>query len=290
MIASVATISRAPATDSTVVLTAFIACLSHLREGALIIPQLDFHIESLHFHYESLVHAWQARASPMSGPVESMASRAPAAKSSARPLPSSAVKGAGAGVALVTGASSGIAAPLPRRSPPRLPGVRHRPQGGRRDGRRDRDAGPGRRLGRLGGRLHRHGARPPADGSTWVNNAGYLLGGAVEEASLEQAKAQFETNFFGAFRVSGDPAIMRGQASGRIVNVTSLAGVCRCRSGVLQRQQVRARRMTETLRYETSPFGIKVSAVEAGMIRPGSTPTTTDPTRSPPTSRGVAAS
>src|SRR4051794_19542527 len=36
---------------------------------------------------------------------------------------------------------------------------------------------------------------------TVVNNAGYLLAGAIEESTLEQAKAQFETNFFGVVRV-----------------------------------------------------------------------------------------
>src|SRR5207244_8544167 len=58
------------------------------------------------------------------------------------------------------------------------------------------------------------------------NSAGYLLSGAVEETTIEEAKAQMETNFFGAFRVIKAvlPA-MRIRKAGQIVNISSLAGV-----------------------------------------------------------------
>jgi NAD(P)-dependent dehydrogenase (short-subunit alcohol dehydrogenase family) len=102
-----------------------------------------------------------------------------------------------------------------------------------------------------------------------VNNAGYLLGGAVEETSIDQAKAQFETNFFGAFRVIKAllPA-MRAARAGRIVNVTSLAGVVPLPFwGFYNASKFALEGLTETLRYELSPFGISVSAIEAGLIR-----------------------
>ena len=53
-----------------------------------------------------------------------------------------------------------------------------------------------------------------------VNNAGYGLIGSVEESSLDEIKAQFETNFFGAIRVIKEVIpIMRKQGTGTIVNV-----------------------------------------------------------------------
>lgn len=59
-----------------------------------------------------------------------------------------------------------------------------------------------------------------------VNNAGYLLSGAIEEISLEQAKAQFETNFFGVARmVQAVLPGMRARCAGKIVNMSSLAGM-----------------------------------------------------------------
>jgi NAD(P)-dependent dehydrogenase (short-subunit alcohol dehydrogenase family) len=51
-----------------------------------------------------------------------------------------------------------------------------------------------------------------------VNNAGYDLTGAIEEISLDQMRAQFETNFFGAVKVMKEVIpIMRNQKNGKIV-------------------------------------------------------------------------
>jgi NAD(P)-dependent dehydrogenase (short-subunit alcohol dehydrogenase family) len=114
-----------------------------------------------------------------------------------------------------------------------------------------------------------------------VNNAGFLLGGAVEEVSLGAARAQFETNFFGSVRVihAVIPA-MRERGSGRIVNVTSLAGIVPLPFwGFYNASKAALESLTETLRFELMPFGIHVSAVEPGAIK---TPLYTVETRAAP--------
>jgi len=58
-----------------------------------------------------------------------------------------------------------------------------------------------------------------------VNNAGYALVGALEDSSMDEIKAQFETNLFGAIRVmQAVLPTMRNQRSGKIVNLSSMGG------------------------------------------------------------------
>ena len=59
-----------------------------------------------------------------------------------------------------------------------------------------------------------------------VNNAGFVQGGALEENSLEDARAQFETNVFGVLRMlKAVLPVIRQQGSGQIVTVSSILGV-----------------------------------------------------------------
>ena len=58
-----------------------------------------------------------------------------------------------------------------------------------------------------------------------VNNAGYALVGGFEDTSIDEMRAQFETNFFGAVKVmKAVIPIMRKQRNGKIVNITSMGG------------------------------------------------------------------
>jgi NAD(P)-dependent dehydrogenase (short-subunit alcohol dehydrogenase family) len=102
-----------------------------------------------------------------------------------------------------------------------------------------------------------------------INNAGYGLGGAFEDSSMNEIKAQYETNFFGLVRVTQAvlPA-MRKQESGIIVNISSGAG----RSGypggsVYVSSKFAIEGLSESIAFELEPFGIRVILVEPGVIR-----------------------
>jgi NAD(P)-dependent dehydrogenase (short-subunit alcohol dehydrogenase family) len=102
-----------------------------------------------------------------------------------------------------------------------------------------------------------------------VNNAGFLLAGAIEETSIEQAKAQFETNFFGVARmVQAVLPSMRARKAGKIVNVSSLAGMVPVPFwGYYNASKFAVEGFTESLRLELKPLGIRVALVEPGAIK-----------------------
>ena len=102
-----------------------------------------------------------------------------------------------------------------------------------------------------------------------VNNAGYELAGALEELSLDEAKAQFETNFFGVVRmVKAVLPLMRRQMHGQIINVSSLAGLSPVPFlGIYSASKFALDGYTEALRLEVKPFNIRVSQIEPGFLR-----------------------
>jgi NAD(P)-dependent dehydrogenase (short-subunit alcohol dehydrogenase family) len=102
-----------------------------------------------------------------------------------------------------------------------------------------------------------------------VNNAGYLQSGAVEEVTLEQAKAQFETNYFGVVRMANAVLpTMRAQKGGLIATTSSLAGLVPLPFwGHYNASKSAVEALMETLRHELRPFGIKVAMVEPGAIK-----------------------
>jgi len=102
-----------------------------------------------------------------------------------------------------------------------------------------------------------------------VNNAGYGLLGAIEDLTIEEIKAQFETNFFGVIRVTQQVLpVMRKQKSGTIVNISSVGG----RMGLPSLSAYHSTKfalegLSESISYELEPFGIKVVLIEPGFIR-----------------------
>ncbi|MBL8153228.1 MAG: SDR family NAD(P)-dependent oxidoreductase [Anaerolineae bacterium] len=104
---------------------------------------------------------------------------------------------------------------------------------------------------------------------TLVNNAGVSLGGAVEEATPEEARQLFETNFFGVLRMtSAVLPTMRAARRGQIINISSLAGLVGVPYlGLYAASKHALEGYSASLRYELRRFGIAVSLVEAGNYR-----------------------
>ena len=101
-----------------------------------------------------------------------------------------------------------------------------------------------------------------------VNNAGYGLMGSVEDSSLDEIKAQFDTNFFGAIRVIKEVIpIMRKQRTGTIVNVSSVAGRIGFPMGsAYVSSKFALEGLSESISYELKQFGIKIVLIEPGVI------------------------
>jgi NAD(P)-dependent dehydrogenase (short-subunit alcohol dehydrogenase family) len=102
-----------------------------------------------------------------------------------------------------------------------------------------------------------------------VNNAGYGVSGAVEELSEEQARRQIEVNLFGALWVTQAALpILREQGSGWIVQVSSIGGLAAFPlTGIYHASKWALEGLSETLRQEAEPFGVKVLMVEPSGFR-----------------------
>lgn len=101
-----------------------------------------------------------------------------------------------------------------------------------------------------------------------VNNAGYVQSGAVEDVSDEQVRAQLETNVVAPMRLARLllPA-MRERGSGRIINVSSVAGrLSTPLMGWYCASKHALEAVTDALRMEVEGDGIRVSLVEPGMF------------------------
>ena len=102
-----------------------------------------------------------------------------------------------------------------------------------------------------------------------VNNAGWGLWGCVEDVSVDEFKAQFETNFFSIIRLIQEVApTMRKHGSGTIVNISSVVGrIGFPASPAYISSKFALEGLSESLRYEFAPFGINVVIIEPGVIK-----------------------
>lgn len=102
-----------------------------------------------------------------------------------------------------------------------------------------------------------------------VNNAGYCLMGDLESLTVEQIERQLATNFYGVLYVMRAVLpVMRRQRSGRIFNVTSMAGLVgygRCSAYAASKFAVEG--LSLSVAQEVERFGIEVTLVEPGFFR-----------------------
>jgi len=102
-----------------------------------------------------------------------------------------------------------------------------------------------------------------------LNNAGYGFAGAFEDTQIDEAKAQFETNFFGVMRVcQAVLPIMRDQQAGHIINVSSISGLVSIPyQSMYSASKFALEGAMEALRLEVKPFGVQVVLIEPGNFR-----------------------
>jgi NAD(P)-dependent dehydrogenase (short-subunit alcohol dehydrogenase family) len=102
-----------------------------------------------------------------------------------------------------------------------------------------------------------------------VNNAGYGDIGSIEDTSLEDIRAQIETNLFGVINLTKAAIpVLRKQGSGHIIQLSSVGG----RVGAMGRAPYSAAKwgvegFSEVLAKEMAPLGIRVTIIEPGGFR-----------------------
>lgn len=102
-----------------------------------------------------------------------------------------------------------------------------------------------------------------------INNAGYGEYGPVEDISLDNARRQFETNFFGAADLAQLVLpIMRAQKSGRIINISSIGGDVYMPLGAYYHATKAAlQQWSDSLDIEIAPFGVRSLVIQPGGTR-----------------------
>lgn len=101
-----------------------------------------------------------------------------------------------------------------------------------------------------------------------VTCAGWGLAGAIEQTSMDDAKAQLETNFFGTVRVvrAALPALRARR--GRVIVMSSIGGIIGLPfSGYYSASKFALEGWAEALAWEVKPFGVEVTLVEPGNFR-----------------------
>lgn len=116
-----------------------------------------------------------------------------------------------------------------------------------------------------------------------INNAGFGQFGALLEVPDAALRRQFEVNVFGLMAVTrafAEPMITRG--SGRIINLSSVSGrYASPFTGAYNGSKFAVEAMSDVLRVELAPFGVRVVIIEPGFIKTGFREATQNPDHSP---------
>lgn len=106
-----------------------------------------------------------------------------------------------------------------------------------------------------------------------INNAGFGVAGAIETTPIEDAKKQFDVNFFGAVNMTNAVLpYMRKQQTGKIINTSSIASVIPIPFQAFYSScKAALDNWAKALRIELKPFNIKVSNILPGDIKTGFT-------------------
>lgn len=102
-----------------------------------------------------------------------------------------------------------------------------------------------------------------------VNNAGYGLLGAVEEASAIEVERVFATNVFGLLNVTRAALPqLRAQRSGHVINLSSIGGIASSSGwGIYCATKFAVEALSESLAIELEPLGVHATVVEPGYFR-----------------------
>jgi NAD(P)-dependent dehydrogenase (short-subunit alcohol dehydrogenase family) len=102
-----------------------------------------------------------------------------------------------------------------------------------------------------------------------VNNAGYSLLGNFEELRTVEIEQHISTNFYGVMYVMRAVLpVMRKQRSGRIINISSLAGIVGFKHcGAYSAAKFAVEGLSASVAHEVEQFGIKIVVVEPGFFR-----------------------
>ena len=111
-------------------------------------------------------------------------------------------------------------------------------------------------------------AMPEAGLSGLINNAGISVAGPLELLPLSEVRTQFEVNVIGALAVTQTLLPLLRRAKGRIVNISSIAGLAATPFlGAYCGSKFALEAMSDALRLELAPWGIAVSLIEPGAIQ-----------------------
>ncbi|WP_231491738.1 SDR family NAD(P)-dependent oxidoreductase [Pedobacter sp. Leaf170] len=102
-----------------------------------------------------------------------------------------------------------------------------------------------------------------------INNAGYGIGGSIEELTDEETRNSFDVNVFGTLNVIRKSLpYLRGQRSGHIINISSIAGINGATGwAIYSATKAAVIALSEVLAEDVKSFGIKVTVVAPGAFR-----------------------